>query len=460
MVRGEELDQALDEDDDLGERLLQVVKDAKPLVNEAIQKLKDKSMLGNLVAVPLKALSAAIGHLLQHEVPVREGLRGSGDAEDDSEGPSAAALCNARNRLKTDTSAWPAPLQRFQRYLCSLLDRLARQDEASSSEAEEAGVLLGLDDEQWLKTSVAEDQAPVGRAGLAGGVEGQRAFKTDADWHDFLIDSVRGIAKPRGMRASRFNNSKKRWKDRRYEGCVMCEFWFDYGPDPNAHRKAGHRYVVLHLHFAGRWEAFKHHARLGVPYSENPALQQVTGLNVSHSAAFFCGIPRYAVERLLGSDVFKEGQAYHPVENLRTEPWGWQWDRNIITSGDALVAACTPLARALEDGRFLPVELVSRLPLLRALEGHGDLRLETREGYTADDAQGQRSLQEDGDTKPDGDAKSDREEVARDVVKAAVRAVMDLCRDLVQVKPASATDGEGMRQEESTSVPSKRPRVE
>ena len=170
------------------------------------------------------------------------------------------------------------------------------------------------------------------------------------EWLSFLADAATGRAKPLGFRASEFQDAIGKHPELR--GCVQAEFWFDYRSAPP---KPGHRYVIVHLHFAGSWTDYVAECHRHKPYWENDAMAVVTGLNVRHSTT--TGTNQWAVERVLsrhtGQPVYKETYAWHRL----SYPSAWSWQSEGL---------------AVENGETVPTE--ERALLLTVLDKLKDLR--------------------------------------------------------------------------------------
>jgi hypothetical protein len=121
-----------------------------------------------------------------------------------------------------------------------------------------------------------------------------RKFDNRDDWLRFLEDVRLGRARPCGMaRPFPFMNKKRNAIDRGLEGTLEAEFWFDYGPDISirpidsaGQQLTKHRFVILHLHFEGMYDAYMAiYNNRGLIGFNNPAMRDslITGMNVRHS---------------------------------------------------------------------------------------------------------------------------------------------------------------------------------
>jgi hypothetical protein len=168
------------------------------------------------------------------------------------------------------------------------------------------------------------------------------------EWLSFLTDAATGRAKPLGFRASEFQDARGNHPELR--GCVQAAFWFDYGSAPP---KPGHRYVIVHLHFAGSWIDYVAECHQQKPYWCNDAMAVVTGLNVRHSTT--TGTNQWAVEKVLsrhtGQPVYAETDAWHRPGDPRTQMlWSWQWERYHVFHGKTVpTEECALLLSALEE---------------------------------------------------------------------------------------------------------------
>ena len=170
------------------------------------------------------------------------------------------------------------------------------------------------------------------------------------EWVSFLAHAATGRAKSLGFRASEYKDAFGKHPE--LKGCVQAEFWFDYGSAPP---KPGHRFVIVHLHFAGSWTDYVAECHRHKPYWRNDAMAVVTGLNVRHSTT--TGTDQYEVERVLsrhtGQPVYKETYAWHRLSYPSV--WSWQSEGHVV-----------------DNGEKVPTEECALL--LSALEGHPDLR--------------------------------------------------------------------------------------